>query len=264
MERERVTIMVHVPTIYWLLVNHPRFETYDLHSFRACVVGGAPKSKEQFQTIRKKMPGVQFIDTFGMTETHTVDFVLTDQEMAQNLASVGRIVPIEEVRIADKQGKPCPTGVAGEILLRGSKIVPGYWNNPEETEKVIVEGWLHTGDVGKLDEKGYLYVMDRLKDMINRGGENIYSIEVENALQRHPAVSEVAVIGVPDDVFGEAVKAYLILHAGESTTEEEIRAFCKQHLADYKIPKYVEIVPDLPRNQTGKIMKEALRGRWKS
>ena len=261
-EKERVTLMVHVPTIYWLLVNHPEFERYHLRSLRVAITGGAPKSRETFEVIRKKMPWTRFVDTFGMTETHTLDFILEHEEMAENMDSVGRTVPIEEMRIVDRGGKDCGPNVPGEILIKGPKIVAGYWKNPEGTAETIVDGWLHTGDVGKIDERGFVYVLDRIKDMINRGGENIYSVEVENAICRHPCVAEAAVIGVPDDVFGEAVKAYVILKEEDTLTEDGLKNHCREHLADYKIPKYVEFVADLPRNEAGKIMKKALRERY--
>jgi acyl-CoA synthetase (AMP-forming)/AMP-acid ligase II len=259
LERERISLMVHVPTIYWFLANHPDFDRYDLRSFRVGITGGAPKSKQTFEQLRKKMPWARFVDTFGLTETHTLDFILDHEEMADHMAAVGRVVPIEEVRIADKAGNICGPGTPGEILIKGPKIVLGYWNNPEGTREAIRDGWLHTGDFGKIDGDGYVYVLDRIKDMINRGGENIYSVEVENAICRNPKVAETAVIGVPDTVFGEVVKAYVILRNEEWMTADELQEYCKQHLADYKIPKYVEFVGDLPRNQTGKIMKKALR-----
>jgi acyl-CoA synthetase (AMP-forming)/AMP-acid ligase II len=261
-ETERITLMVHVPTIYWLLVNHPEFQRYDLRSLRVGITGGAPKSREAFELIRNQMPWTRFVDTFGMTETHTLDFILEHEEMAENMDSVGRTVPIEEVRIVDRGGKDCGPNRAGEILIKGPKIVAGYWKNPRGTAEAIADGWLHTGDVGKIDDRGFVYVLDRIKDMINRGGENIYSVEVENALCRHPGVAEAAVIGVPDAVFGEAVKAYILLKEGATLTEDGLKDHCREHLADYKIPKHVEFVADLPRNQAGKIMKKALRERY--
>ena len=261
LEKEAITIMVHVPSIYWLIANHPDFERFDLKSFRMGITGGAPKSKETFELIMRKMPWARFVDTFGMTETHTVDFVLEHDDMRANIASVGRAVPIEEVKIVDKEGDECPPNVPGEILIKGPKIVPGYWNNPQGTREAIEDGWLHTGDVGKIDENGYVYILDRIKDMINRGGENIYSVEVENAISRNSKVGEVAVVGVPDKVLGEVVKAYVIPKAGETLNADELREHCAHYLADYKIPKYVEFVSDFPRNETGKIMKKALRER---
>jgi acyl-CoA synthetase (AMP-forming)/AMP-acid ligase II len=258
-EKENITLMVHVPTVYLLMVNHPEFDRYNLSTFRAGIVGGAPKPTDLIEKFRKKLPGVQLLDTFGMTETHTMDFILTDEELEQHTNSVGRVVPIEEIRINDSEGKECPPNVPGEILIKGSKTMGGYWKNPEETSKAIVNDWYHTGDVGKIDDKGYVFILGRVKDMINRGGENIYSVEVERVLCEHQKVSEAVVIGVPDEVFGEEVKAYIILNDREKATGEEIKNYCEPFLADYKIPKFIELVYDLPRNPMGKVMKKVLR-----
>lgn len=258
-EREKVTLMVHVPMVYWLMANHKDLDRYDLLSLRGAIVGGAPKSRETFEFIMGKLPGVQFADTFGMTETHSMDFVLTHGELGDYMEAVGRPVPVVEVRITDENGNSCAPGKPGEIRLRGPKIMKGYWNNPEATRESIQDGWLLTGDVGRIDEKGYVYILDRIKDMINRGGENIYSVEVENALRRHPSVNEVAVVGVPDPVFGEEVKAYISLKSDEVVTAEDVQEHCRGVLADYKVPRYVEFVDDFPRNPTGKILKSELR-----
>jgi long-chain acyl-CoA synthetase len=258
-QREHITIMVHVPTVLMLMLNHQEFEQYDLRSMRSIIIGGAPKSPETVPLIRQKLPHVKLYDTFGMTETHTLDCILEDEEMEEHIESVGRVVPVEEIKIVDAEGREVDDNVSGEILIRGPKITSGYWKNAEETRKTIEDGWLHTGDVGKKDEKGYIYLLDRLKDMIIRGGENIYSVEIENVLMKHPKVAEAAVVGVPDDFFGEEVKAYILLGDGLSVTEDEIKDYCRKYLADYKIPKLIEFVRDIPRNAAGKIMKEALR-----
>ena len=161
--------------------------------------------------------------------------------------------------IAGADGKEMPPGKAGELLIRGCQVMKGYWKNPEATRETLVDGWLHTGDVALVNEDGHYYICDRLKDMIIRGGENIYSLEVENVLYRHPAVLEAAVVGVPDPVFGEQVKAVLVLRPGQKAAGEEIQEFCEQHLARYKVPKYVEFRDALPRNPAGKIIKGDLR-----
>jgi acyl-CoA synthetase (AMP-forming)/AMP-acid ligase II len=152
-----------------------------------------------------------------------------------------------------------PPNSIGEILLKGVTITKGYWNNPEATQRTIVEGWLHTGDIGKLDDEGYLYILDRKKDMINRGGEKIYSLEVENIILRYSKVLEVAVVGVTDEFLGEAVKAAVALRPGQTASEEEIKKFCSEHLADYKVPKYIEFLDSLPRNPAGKVIKGDLK-----
>lgn len=258
-EREKITLMVHVPTVFWFMVNHKDLVRYDLSSLRAAIVGGAPKSRERFEFIMKKLPGARFADTFGMTETHSMDFVLTHEELDEHMESVGRPVPVMEVKVIGEDGKPCASGESGEIRLRGPKIMKGYWNNPEATQKNIQDGWLLTGDVGMIDRDGYVHILDRIKDMINRGGENIYSVEVEKVIHRHPSVDEVAVVGVPDPVFGEEVKAYINLKLNAVATAGSIQEYCRSVLADYKVPRYVEFVNDFPRNPTGKILKNELR-----
>jgi len=259
-EKEKITLMIIVPAILSLMINHPEFEKYDLSHFRFAGVGGSPKSPEVFKLIRKKMPYLKLFDGFGMTETHTMDCILTDEEVDQNLRSVGKGVPIEELKIVDEQGNECPPNVPGELLFRGSKVISGYWKNPEETKRAIADGWLHTGDVALIDERGYVSILDRIKDMINRGGEKIFSLEVENVLYRLPKVLEAAVIGVPHEIFGEEVKACVVLKEGEKATEEEIKAHCEKYLADYKVPKQIEFLSELlPRNPGGKVMKDVLK-----
>ena len=258
-EKEKITLIVHVPTAYWLMANHKDLERYDVTSLRGAIVGGAPKSHEAFEFIMQKLPGVRFADTFGMTETHSMDFVLTHEELDEHIETVGRPVPVVEVRVTSEDGSPCAPGEPGEIRLRGPKIMKGYWNNPEATRESIQDGWFLTGDVGKIDEQGYVHILDRIKDMINRGGENIYSVEVENALRSQPSVDEVAVVGVPDPVFGEEVKAYVSLKPDAVATVEDLQEHCRGVLADYKVPRYVKFVDDFPRNPTGKILKNELR-----
>jgi len=248
-----------VPTVIWFIADHPKFDQYDLSSLRIAFIGGASKSAELISRIRQRLPWMKICEAFGMTETHTMDCLLPDGDIERKIHTVGQGVPIEELKIVDSEGKECPPGVPGELLLRGPKIIPGYWNNPEETRKSIVDGWLHTGDVAKIDEEGFVSVLDRIKDMIIRGGENIYSVEVENMLYRHSAVLEAAVIGVPDPIMGEEVKAFVVLRENTSCAEEEIREFCCEHLADFKVPKFVEFMDALPRTPAGKIKKKALR-----
>jgi acyl-CoA synthetase (AMP-forming)/AMP-acid ligase II len=258
-EREKISLMVHVPTVYWLMANHKDIDLYDLSSFRGAIVGGAPKNRQTFEFIMKKFPGVRFADTFGMTETHSMDFVLTHDELNEHMESVGRTVPVMEVKIVGKDGKSSAPGNPGEIWLRGPKVMKGYWNNPKANQEAMHDGWFLTGDVGMIDKDGYVYILDRIKDMINRGGENVYSVEVEKAIRRHPSIDEVAVVGIPDRVYGEEVKAFIKLKPGAAASIEELRDHCKSILADYKVPKYVEFVENFPRNPTGKILKSALR-----
>jgi long-chain acyl-CoA synthetase len=258
-EREKITVAIMVPAILWLMINHAEFENYDLSSFRITCIGGSPKSPDVFKQIREKLPRLKLTEAFGMTETHTMDIILTDEEMDEHLDAVGKPSPLTEVRIVDESGKECPPGVAGELAFRGSKIIPSYWKNPSETKRLIVDGWLYTGDIASRNEEGYVSIHDRKKDMINRGGEKIFSLEVENVLYKHPGIMEAAVIGVPDDVFGEQVKAFIVLKQGEQLTEDEVRGYCSKNLADYKVPKYVEFIGEMPRNPGGKVMKQALK-----
>ena len=253
--------MIHVPTVIWLIANHAAFDRYDLKSLRIAFIGGASKSTELIGRIRRQMPWLKICEAFGMTETHTMDCLLRDRDLEGKITTVGQGIPIEEIKIVDGRGNECPPGVAGELLFRGPKVVPGYWNNPEATRAAIVDGWLHTGDVARMDEEGFVSILDRIKDMIIRGGENIYSVEVENVLYRHAAVLEAAVVGVPDRVMGELVKAYIVPREGQTSSEEDIRCFCADRLADFKVPKFVEFVEALPRNPAGKVIKKALRER---
>ena len=256
---EKISLLIHVPTVVWLIANHAKFSKYDLSSLRIAFIGGASKSTELISRIRRRLPWIKIFEAFGMTETHTMDCLLTDSDIERKIHAVGQGIPIEELKIVDEKGRECPPGIPGELLLRGPKIIPGYWNNPEATREAIVDDWLHTGDVARIDEEGFVSILDRIKDMITRGGENIYSVEVENVLYRHPQILEAAVVGVPDRVMGEQVKAFIVLREGEKGSDEEIREFCGKYLADFKVPKYVESIDQLPRNPAGKIMKKALR-----
>ncbi len=258
-EKEKITVAIMVPAILWLMINHAEFKNYDLSSFRITCIGGSPKSPDVFRQIREKLPRLKLTEAFGMTETHTMDIILTDEEMDAHLDTVGKLSPLDEIRIIDEEGNECPYNVPGEITLRGSKIIPSYWKNPSETKRLIVDGWLHTGDVASINEEGFISILDRKKDMINRGGEKIFSLEVENVLYKHPGIMEAAVVGVPDDVFGEQVKAFIVLKQGEQMTEDEVRNYCSRNLADYKVPKYVEFISEMPRNPGGKVMKQTLK-----
>jgi acyl-CoA synthetase (AMP-forming)/AMP-acid ligase II len=177
------------------------------------------------------------------------------EDTFRKIGTVGRILPLVDVRIVNEEGKELPPDSIGEIVLKSTKITKRYWKNPEATKATIVDGWLHTGDIGKLGGEGYLYIPDRKKDMINRGGEKIYSLEVENIISRYPKVLEVAVVAVPDKYLGEAVKAAIVLRPETTAEEEEIKKFCLEHLADHKVPKYIKFLESLPRNPAGKIVK---------
>ena len=257
-EEERITAMVAVITIFWLMLNAPEFEEHDLSSLRILAYGGSPPSTDVVKNLAERLPGVELSSGYGLSEAHGLDASLPSEDATTKLDSVGFPVPTIDARVVDESGMELPPGEPGELLLRGCKVIREYWNNPEATRKAIVDGWLHTGDLAKIEGEGYIYILDRIKDMINRGGEKIFSIEVENVLYRNPKVLEASVVGVPDPVFGEQVMAALVLKPGEELTSDEIQEFCRRHLAAYKVPRYVQFTSRLPRNPAGKVVKSVL------
>ncbi len=256
---EKATIYMGVVNIIWLMVNHTDFDNYDLSSLRVALLGGSFATEEMIRGILKKLPGMKISVGYGLTESFAMSTTTPFEDTLRKIAAVGKPLPFVEARIVGDDGCELPANAVGEILLRGPKIFKGYWNNPQATKEAIVDGWLHTGDIGKIDEEGFIYILDRKKDMINRGGEKIYCLEVENVLCQNAKTLEISVVGVPDSVMNEAVKACIVLKPGEKTTEEEMRQFCASRLADYKVPKYVEFMEALPRNPAGKVMKKELR-----
>lgn len=259
-EQEKITTMIGVPTILWLILNNPEFDRYNLNSLRMYGAGGSSTPEELIDLCLKKMPQLNLCPGYGLTEACGMTLTTTSiQEALRHKGSVGRAIPLIDIKVMDLEGKELPLGEPGELLIRGCQTLKEYWNNPEATKKTISDGWLHTGDIAKIDDEGYVYILDRIKDMINRGGEKIWSLEVENVLYRNPKVLEAAAVGVPDPVFGEEVKAVIVLKEGEKATPEEIQEFCSRFLAKFKIPKYVEFRESLPRNPAGKVIKESLK-----
>ncbi len=271
-QQERVTITNMIPTMLNMLVNTPGVETHDFSSLRAILSGGAPIAPEVVKKIMETFK-CDYIQTYGMTETSpylTVSILkenlayLSDEEQFVYKAKTGRPfigVLLKVVREDGTEVTPNDEEV-GEIVVKGDIVTRGYWNRPEETEKALRDGWLYTGDMAVVDKEGYVNIVDRKKDMIITGGENVYSVEVENILYTHPAVLEAAVIGVADPKWGEAVKAVLVLKPGETAAEEEIIQYCKQHLARYKAPKSIDFVSELPKTGSGKIFKKGLKERY--
>jgi long-chain acyl-CoA synthetase len=264
-QRERVTSFGGVPTVVQRVVDHPRFDEYDMSSVVQIVFGGAPPPPDLAEKIAKKFPNVKNLGgagvAYGLTETSSVATLVLGDDYLRRPNSAGKPMPTVEIKIVGPDGQEMPPGQRGEIWIKGPIVSPGYWNKPDETAKTFTEGWLHTGDIGYVDEDGFLFVVDRAKDMIIRGGENIYSIEVEDVIHTHPKVAECAVVGVPDPDWGEVVKAVVVPLPGQDLTEDEIKAHCAAHLADYKVPAIVEIRREpLPRNPAGKVLKPALRG----
>jgi long-chain acyl-CoA synthetase len=259
-EREKVTSAGGVPTIAWQIIEHPDRPKYDLSSLESVSYGGAPASSELVRRIvevfPKSAPGIGW----GMTET-TSTFTSHSAEDYQNRPeSAGPCIPVCEMKIVDDAGLTLPPGGVGELWVRGPDVVRGYWNKPEATAKAFEGDWLKTGDLAKIDEEGFLYIVDRKKDMLIRGGENIYCIEVEEVLYRHPAVMDAGVIGLPHRILGEEPAAVVTLKQGMQASEDELRAFVGEHLAAFKVPVRVAFSADpLPRNAPGKIMKPQLR-----
>jgi len=264
-EREKVTSFGGVPTIMWRIVESPSFDEYDLSTVVRVSYGGAPAAPELVQRIHERFPKVRktLATAYGLTESASVATSNTGDDYRTHPDSVGRPAPTVEIGVVDPDGHPVPTGATGEIWLRGPTIMRrGYWNRPDATAEAITpDGWFRSGDIGRFDEDGFLYLVDRAKDMIIRGGENVYCVEVEQVLFEHPDVVDAAVVGVPHKVLGEEVKAVVQLKPGSSATVEDLRTHCSARLANFKVPEYVELRDEpLPRNPAGKVLKNLLRG----
>jgi acyl-CoA synthetase (AMP-forming)/AMP-acid ligase II len=271
LSRNRITMCQFVPTMINALLQSRDIDKYDLSCLRLMLYTAAPMRIELLKRALQKFK-CGFAQLYGQTESgpftamlRPEDHVLEGSERElQKLASVGRPVVDYEIRIVDEEGKDVQVGEVGEIIVKSEAMMKGYWQLPEETEEKLKEGWLHTGDLGKFDEDGYLYLVDRKNNLIISGGKNIYPREVEDILYQHPMVLEAAVVGIPDDYWGEAVKAIVVLKKGAAVSEEEIIRFCREHLASYKKPKSVEFWGELPKNVQGKILKRVIRERyWK-
>jgi long-chain acyl-CoA synthetase len=261
-----VTNMVMVPTMINMLVRHPDFDKYDLTSFRTCIYGGSPMPEALMQLAITKLPTWRFYQIFGMTETGGFATMLRwrdhrpPPDKLARVRSGGQPAPGNEVRILLPDSSYAPPDTLGEIVIRSDSLMSGYLNNPEATAASLKNGWMHTGDAGTIDEDGYVYVADRVKDMIVTGGENVYSIEVERALFQHPAVREAAVIGIPSDQWGESVHAVIVLNDGASATAEQLTAHCRQLIGGYKVPRSYEFRAEpLPVTSVGKVRKGELR-----
>jgi long-chain acyl-CoA synthetase len=261
---EKVTSIGGVPTVMWRILESPNLDDYDLSSVKRASYGGAPAAPELVERIEQTFPNLRktLTTAYGLTETASVATAHGGDDYFSHPGSVGRAAPTIELRVVDEHGRDQPAGKRGEIWIKGPTVMAhGYWRRPEANAAVLTDGWFHTGDIGYLDADGYLFLVDRAKDMIIRGGENVYSVEVENVLFDHPDVVDAAVVGVPHRTLGEEVKAVVQLRPGSGTTEDDIKAFCKQHLADFKVPAYVDIRTEpLPRNPAGKVLKNLLRG----
>ncbi|KAA2255205.1 long-chain-fatty-acid--CoA ligase [Solihabitans fulvus] len=259
----RINETALAPIMIQLLLDQPDFAEHDLTCLVNVNYGAAPMPESLLRRAIAGLPGVQLTQAYGMTELSPLATLLlpADHHDAARLRSAGRPCVHADVRVVDEQDAPVPGGTIGEIVCRGPHVMLGYWNRPAETAAVLRNGWMHTGDLGFLDGDGYLHVVDRLKDMIVSGGENVYSAEVENAIATHPAVAGCAVIGVPDDRWGERVHAVVVLREGTSVTEDAIREHARLTIAGYKCPRSVEFVDSLPLSSTNKVLKTELRDR---
>lgn len=265
-EEHRVTNTVLVPTMVNMMMHHPEFKRFDLGSVQTCIYGGSPMPEALIQSAMAVLPSWRFYQIYGMTETGGFATMLRwrdhlhRDERACRLRSAGQPAPGVEVRVVLPDGGQAAAGELGEIIVRSDILMAGYLHNQSGTDAVLRDGWMHTGDAGYFDADGYLYVADRVKDMIVSGGENVYSIEVERALFMHPAVREAAVIGIPSEQWGESVHAVVVLKDGASATAEELMAFCRTLIGGYKVPRSVEFRAEpLPTTPVGKVRKNVLR-----
>jgi len=259
-ERERITTFGGVPAMVWQVLDHPDFARRDTSSVRAIGYGGAPAAPELVRRIEAMFPGRTPSNGYGLTETSSVATLNSGDDYLRKPDSVGVPVAVVDVKVVDSGGATLPVGEVGELWIKGPNVVKGYWNKPEATAASFSDGWLHSGDVARLDDEGFVYIVDRAKDMIIRGGENVYCVEVEAALYEHPAVNDAAVIGLPHQVLGEEVGAVVYALPGTDVTEEELRAHVAARLAAFKVPVRVWFRDEpLPRNPAGKILKRDLR-----
>lgn len=256
---EKVTNLWLSPAMTNMLFQEPTFEKYDVSSVRFIIDGGEKMPLPLIRQFKEKFPSAWFADAYGLTETVSGDTFLAKDKMLEKIGSVGKPVPHLQVRIVDDTGKDMAPHELGEICLKGPKVFKGYWRNPEATAESLKNGWFHTGDIGTLDEEGYLYIVDRKKDMIISGGENIASPEVERVIYEVPAVLEAAVVGIPHPKWLEVPKAYVVLKPGTTLTAQEIIQHCTKKLAKFKVPKEIEFINQLPRTPSGKVLKRELR-----
>jgi len=272
-QRERVTRLHMVPAMTIALLNHPDFPRYDLSSLHEVMIGGAPANIALMHEVEKKIPGCTVKGGYGLTETSPVLTIAhikehlaneTDEQKLRRKATAGYVLAGSEIRVVDLDGRDVTADGAevGEVVVRSDVVMEGYWGQPEVTSCAIRDGWFHTGDLGTIDEEGYILIVDRAKDMILTGGENVASAEIERVIYQHPAVLECAVIAIPDEQWGEVAKAVVTLKSGCQAAEAEILDHCREHLAGFKIPKSVEFVDALPKGGTGKILKKVLREKY--
>ena len=258
---QKVTDVLLVPTMIQMLVDAPEARDYDLSGLTHIIYGASPMSPAVLDRARALFSNATFMQAYGMTELAPVATVLlmADHEHPVHRSSAGRAAPHTEVRVVDENDVEVPRGTVGEIVVRGGATMVGYWNRPEDTAEALRGGWMHTGDGGYMDDESYVFVVDRIKDMIITGGENVYSIEVENAISKHPSIATCAVIGLPDEKWGERVHAVVVLQPGTSLTLEEVQELAREQIAGYKIPRSISFLDALPMSAQGKVLKRDLR-----
>ena len=258
---ERCTALYGVPTMFIAELDHPQFGDFDLSTLRTGIMAGSPCPVEVMKRVQAQMNMREVTIAYGMTETSPVSTQSSvDDPLERRVSTVGRVQPHLEIKIVDAQGRIVPHGTTGEFCTRGYSVMRGYWNDPEKTREAVDEaGWMHTGDLAVMDAEGYVNIVGRLKDMVIRGGENVYPREVEEFLYRHPKVQDVQVIGVPDPKYGEEICAWIRLRDGQSASADEIREFCRGQIAHYKIPRHIRFVDEFPMTITGKVQKFVMR-----
>jgi fatty-acyl-CoA synthase len=262
-QEEKCTALHGVPTMFIAEMEHPDFKRFDLSTLRAGIMAGSPCPIEVMRRVMDCMHMRDITIAYGMTETSPVSFQSAiDDPIERRVSTVGRIHPHLEVKLVDSEGRVVPRGTPGELLTRGYSVMLGYWDDPEQTAEAIdANGWMHTGDLATIDAEGYCNIVGRIKDMVIRGGENIYPREVEEFLFQHPKIEAAQVVGLPDAKYGEELCAWIKLRAGESMTEQQVRDFCQGQIAHYKIPKYIWFVSEFPLTVTGKVQKYLIRER---
>lgn len=259
LQKEEPTMFFGVPAMYSIILNMPNIKELQLPALRLFCYGAAPMPYELVKKLKEVFPDVGLQNCYGQTENAPAASSLKDQYALDKIGSVGEVLPQTEIRIVDEFGESLPQGQVGEIVVKGPQVMKGYLRNEEATHQAIKDGWMYSGDLGKFDEEGLLYIVDRKKDMIIRGGENVYPVEVEEVLYQIPELMESAVVGVPHEIYGEVPKAYVVPKAGQAISEEAIKAYCATQLAKYKVPHEVEFMDELPRNASGKVLKHTLR-----
>jgi long-chain acyl-CoA synthetase len=255
----RITYLMVVPSLWPLLLRNPEFRWPELAHVEIGAFGGSPVPISTVAALRERMPQLRLYDAYGLTETHSPATILIDAEFRRKPGSVGRPLPCADARVVDDDGMDVPVGEAGELWLKGPMVTPGYFRDPAATDDAITDGWLHTGDLARMDEEGFVFILDRKKDMITRGGFKVYSVELEYLLVSHPDIAEAAVFGVPDPLAFEAVAAYVVPAAGRAVDVTTVQTWVNNRMADYAVPRFVRVVDTIPRNRTGKVDKIGLR-----